>query len=442
MRAEDAHARAGPSGAAADAVRDRGLEQVGVVAGRDAQIGRAARRSPRRLRRASRRPRRRMRLPCRHRRADSARTASACSAAMRGERLRALDLFQRRQRGAERARPAPARHRDRRRASLPARIGADAASSFGGAERRERMREPASCPGAAAARAAPPAPAPRSARVCAPAAAPSRKRACLSSASSVTGARPLERGLRHEPREHAGLGVGQRIAAGIVGLDVPAPERGDDAARQRAVGRHQRGGLVLVHRLAQRDRDGERLVLGIGGLDHGEACERRVARRVIDALRPALGRVRRPHRLGGEPFARRRLRRARATSSRAMPMRRSSACMASCGWPNAGLPMRSPSRCRRSAPRRASSRSVSSPGSTTAPCGSFAMVASSFAVAGIEPVEPAAITGPSCDREPYALGLDQQVAPRRRLDRAALVEQLGRPVLARRSCRKSSVSCQ
>ena len=43
----------------------------------------------------------------------------------------------------------------------------------------------------------------------------------------------------------------------------------------------------------------------------------------------------------------------------------------------------------------ASSRSVSSPGSTTAPCGSFAIVSISAAVAGIEPVEPAAITGPS-----------------------------------------------
>ncbi len=32
---------------------------------------------------------------------------------------------------------------------------------------------------------------------------------------------------------------------------------------------------------------------------------------------------------------------------------------------------------------------------TTAPCGSFAMTCSSFAVDGIEPVEPAAITGPA-----------------------------------------------
>ena len=79
----------------------------------------------------------------------------------------------------------------------------------------------------------------------------------------------FERGFGRKPREHAGLGVGQRIAAGVVGQDVPASERGADAARQRAVRRHQRGGLVLVHGFAQRDRDRERLFLGIGGFDHG-----------------------------------------------------------------------------------------------------------------------------------------------------------------------------
>ena len=84
------------------------------------------------------------------------------------------------------------------------------------------------------------------------------------------------------------------------------------------------------------------------------------------------------------------------TSSRAMPMRASSACMANCGWPAAGAPscVLSSSLPAISA-QEASSRSVSRPGSTTAPCGSLAMVASSLAVAGIEPVEPAAITGAS-----------------------------------------------
>ncbi len=81
----------------------------------------------------------------------------------------------------------------------------------------------------------------------------------------------VQRGLGGEPREHAGRRVGQRVAAGIVDRHVPARQRRQHAAGQRAVGRHQRGGLVrLVHRLAQRHRDGQRLLLGVGGLDHGD----------------------------------------------------------------------------------------------------------------------------------------------------------------------------
>ena len=45
--------------------------------------------------------------------------------------------------------------------------------------------------------------------------------------------------------------------------------------------------LPVVHRLAQRDRDGERLVLGIRGLDHGDVRERRVARRRRRCARPS-----------------------------------------------------------------------------------------------------------------------------------------------------------
>ncbi len=82
-----------------------------------------------------------------------------------------------------------------------------------------------------------------------------------------------------------------------------------------------------------------------------------------------------------------------STALRGMPMRASSACMANCGWPGDGA------RCLLSSPpiirQASSSRSVSRPGSTTAPCGNFAMAAINSAVAGIEPVEPAAITGPS-----------------------------------------------
>ena len=58
------------------------------------------------------------------------------------------------------------------------------------------------------------------------------------------------------------------------------------------------------------------------------------------------------------------------------------------------------------------------------------MVASSFAVAGIEPVEPAAITGCVAAGEALHLGVDQQVAPFGGVDRADFLETL-RPIAAR-----------
>ena len=81
------------------------------------------------------------------------------------------------------------------------------------------------------------------------------------------------------------------------------------------------------------------------------------------------------------------------TSSRAIPMRCSSACMANCGWParrrllgvaaDQSPGSRRRDRCRaRAAPRRRAA-------------GRRWWRAAS-AVAGIEPVEPAAITGPAC----------------------------------------------
>ncbi|MGY3694160.1 hypothetical protein ACVIGA_004240 [Bradyrhizobium sp. USDA 3240] len=79
-----------------------------------------------------------------------------------------------------------------------------------------------------------------------------------------------------------------------------------------------------------------------------------------------------------------------------MPKRSSKACIANCGWFDEGAVVNLPS-SPRSPPivsQDSSSRSVSSPGSTTAPFASFATAWRNFAVAGIEPVEPAAITGP------------------------------------------------
>ncbi len=86
-----------------------------------------------------------------------------------------------------------------------------------------------------------------------------------------------------------------------------------------------------------------------------------------------------------------------STSLRLMPKRSSSPCIANCGWFDEGCVVNLP--CASLTPpmvcQASSSRSVSSPGSTTAPCFRPATAVRNFAVAGIEPVEPAAITGPS-----------------------------------------------
>ena len=78
----------------------------------------------------------------------------------------------------------------------------------------------------------------------------------------------VKRGFGGEPGKHSGRRFGERVAAGILGENIPARQRGEHAAPERAVRRHQRGGLAVVHGFAQRHRDGQRLFLGIGCFDH------------------------------------------------------------------------------------------------------------------------------------------------------------------------------
>ncbi len=79
-----------------------------------------------------------------------------------------------------------------------------------------------------------------------------------------------------------------------------------------------------------------------------------------------------------------------STSRRVTPSRPISLARPYCGWPSrAGR-----ASAAEIAAKDASSIVVSRPGSTTAPSGRPAMAASSSAVAGMEPVEPAAMTGP------------------------------------------------
>ena len=91
-----------------------------------------------------------------------------------------------------------------------------------------------------------------------------------SSASSVAA-----RSRRPRPRPPAAPArpaavSAERQAGRIVDVDAPAPQFGADALGQRPVRRDQRGGASgLLQRLAQRHRDGQRLLALVGRLDHG-----------------------------------------------------------------------------------------------------------------------------------------------------------------------------
>ena len=120
--------------------------------------------------------------------------------------------------------------------------------------------------------------------------------------------KPAQRRLRREPRERAGRGVCERIAAGVVDRHLPARERGDHAAGERTVGRHQRRRHVRrLHCFAQRDGDRERFLLGMRRLDVSERRERvpgmRGKQGSAEPLAPMLGRGRRPQRFRHEGFA-------------------------------------------------------------------------------------------------------------------------------------------
>ena len=101
--------------------------------------------------------------------------------------------------------------------------------------------------------------------------------------------------------------------------------------------------------------------------------------------------------------------------------------MANCGWTGAGaiFSLSFPAMAR----HEISSRSVSRPGSTTAPRGSCAIAASNFAVAGIEPVDPAAITGSLLLARRSHFGVDELVASFGGIDRADFLQAL-RPIVA------------
>ena len=111
-----------------------------------------------------------------------------------------------------------------------------------------------------------------------------------------------------QPRHHARARGGERRAAGIVDLDIPAQQLRAHALGKAAIRRHQRRRAALVlQRLAQADGDGQSLLAFVGGLDQRDAGKRRFdrARRLRGApARPEIGGVGRAKSFGGEGVAR------------------------------------------------------------------------------------------------------------------------------------------
>ena len=212
---------------------------------------------------------------------------------------------------------------------------------------------------------------------------------------------PAERRLRDEPREHAGRRVGERIAAGIVdrarssarappARGAPARGRASPAPRSCPVFRPPRAARPRwrappPRRWRPRSRTATPARASAWAAKSG-------------SRQPLLpGSVAAAGRSASETSRSRPCGRARAEHAHLVA--RDADALQQRRHGELRMADRRRDRVARSrgpiSSHDGASRSVSRPGSTTAPCGSLAMVASSSAVAGIEPVEPAAITGPS-----------------------------------------------
>ena len=109
--------------------------------------------------------------------------------------------------------------------------------------------------------------------------------------------------LQHQAQKHSGRRLAQLRAGGIVDLDAPAPQLAGDAARQLAVGRHQRRGLArLLQALTHQKCYDRRLFLRPRTVDTAQAGERRFVEAFQRA--PAVAQRSRAQRFGDELVAR------------------------------------------------------------------------------------------------------------------------------------------
>ena len=111
-----------------------------------------------------------------------------------------------------------------------------------------------------------------------------------------------------EAQQRAGRPAPERQAGGIIDLDAPALQLDGDAFGEATIRRDQsRMGARTFQRLAQGDRDDQRLLALVGGLDDAQALETFGRRRVRNAgtdIGPEFGDRGRQHRLAQQRSAR------------------------------------------------------------------------------------------------------------------------------------------
>ena len=461
QRAVDAQSRADGFRPAHDAVGEGGLEHFGIVA---RQRGR---RSLSRRRHLVEGARQRAALRAVERRRHAVGIASTARSAPRddGGRIRrdraacvAIEAFQRRQCRRKLRDQALAPDRARRRASCArgsARCSGEASPRFSLASSLAKPRKLLRQAGAHRRRpgAAQHAPAPASRSRAARRLAPRRAAAADVSAAPAASPAPA-------PRSAASAASRAKMPTGVsISASPPESSNGKFQRASAAITRRASARSGVTSAAERSSSCASRSATAIASASISElsaaitassAC--RLAMRAstsgsLQPLMPVRGGGRRPQRLGGQQFAAVRRRRAERHARRGARCRDDPAAAHASRIAD-GSTTAAPASCparpggRRSATTPSSSRSVSSPGSTTAPCGSCAMAARKRAVAGIEPVEPAAITGPrGCAASRAASAVDQLVAPHRRFDPAVVPAE--RPATHSRAIfRKSSVSCQ
>ena len=129
----------------------------------------------------------------------------------------------------------------------------------------------------------------------------------LEQASSVTGASPSRAA---SAASRAKMPAGVSASASPPESSAAMFQRASAASTRRPSARSgvtSAAVLPFVHRFAQRDRDRERLLLGVGRFDHRQCVERRIGMRresrIGGVLPPHFGRRRRPQRFRDQPFA-------------------------------------------------------------------------------------------------------------------------------------------